>query len=513
MNYNGGLILGCTKRERGCGALGRDPGASRPSGSGKATIEGMVNRATDGILSRSLRKAREAWREMGRAMGAKAGGKKASYFSARELKRLRQTMQECVAGVGGEVSARIRAGELGERYRGLDDRGRREFLRLIATEFGPDPEAVRPAIRAYLESPTPAARRQAEARLRETLISPRNRILTQFNALPEGVKFLVDLRSDVLRYAQEDPDLALFEQEIAALLASWFDVGFLELKRITWNSPASLLEKLIAYEAVHEIRSWDDLRDRLDSDRRCYAFFHPRMPNEPLIFLEVALVRDLAHSIQALLDESAPPLDPAKAEAAIFYSISNTQKGLRGISFGNFLLKHVIDDLSRDFPKLKIFATLSPVPGFRRWLEGRVQRSEPLLNAVQAKRLQAAGFGSADALLQVLESPHWWRDGSLGEALREPLLKLCARYLLEEKEGERPLDPVARFHLGNGARLERLNWLADTSEKGMRQSVGIMVNYVYAPADMEKNHERFAREGYVAASRAVFKLAQPGRRD
>jgi malonyl-CoA decarboxylase len=335
------------------------------------------------------------------------------------------------------------------------------------------------------------------------------KLLTQFNALPEGIKFLVDLRSDVIRYAKDDPSLAPLGEDLKGLLAAWFDVGFLDLRQITWDSPASLLEKLSAYEAVHEMRDWSDLKNRLDADRRCFAFFHPRMPNEPLIFVEVALVSGLADNIQALLDVNAPAGDPRMADAAIFYSISNAQKGLAGISFGDFLIKRVVDLLSAEFPRLKTFATLSPIPGFAAWLNQVLGEGEPgLLAAAERKALAGAqGRGNKGTLKQVLSSSDWVGDSNLARALRAPLLRLCARYLLQAKrENGRALDSVAHFHLSNGARIERLDWLADTSPKGLRQSAGIMVNYLYRRADIEANHEAYAGEGFIAASSSVSGL-------
>jgi malonyl-CoA decarboxylase len=263
------------------------------------------------------------------------------------------------------------------------------------------------------------------------------------------------------------------------------------LQRITWNSPASLLEKLIQYEAVHEIRSWNDLRNRLDSDRRLYAFFHPRMPMEPLIFVEVALTKKLAGDVQELLDESAPVLNPQRADTAIFYSISNTQHGLRGVSFGNFLLKRVVEDLKRDFPQLKTFATLSPMPQFVSWLK----RNPDAL----------AGL---DLDLAHLSAGAWAADGTFARRLRDPLQKLGARYLLEAKQDGRPADAVARFHLGNGARIERINWLADKSAKGFKHSLGLMVNYLYDPEQIEANVEAFVGSGSITASAMMRRLAR-----
>jgi len=410
------------------------------------------------------------------------------------LAQLRKQLQECAAGTGGEVSARNRAAKLGETYLGLDDAGRHEFLRRIALDFGPDPAKVDAAHRAWQTAVGTPGQWDAEADLRAALRSSRIRILTQFNALPQGVKFLVDLRTDLLRFLEKDEELAVLDRELESRLTAWFDVGFLELQRITWQSPASLLEKLIQYEAVHEIRSWNDLRNRLDSDRRLYAFFHPRMPQEPLIFVEVALTKALADNIQALLDEHAPVFDPARADTAIFYSISNTQAGLRGVSFGNFLLKRVIDDLKRDFPQLKTFATLSPLPQFAAWLKRAPEASAAL-----------AGLGLTLAQLQ---SGEWAQDKAAARRLRDPLEALGARYLYAARQNGRPFDPVARFHLGNGARIERISFLADASAKGFKQSCGLMVNYLYDPEEIEQNVEAFVGEDRIAASAAVRRQAK-----
>ena len=369
---------------------------------------------------------------------------------------------------------------------------------MIALEFGPDPGKVAAAHAAYQAAVGSDAQWDAEAELRAALRSSRLRILTQFNAIPQGVKFLVDLRADLLRYLDEDPGLAPLDRELESRLAAWFDVGFLELSRITWNSPAALLEKLIQYEAVHAIRSWTDLKNRLDSDRRLYAFFHPRMPMEPLIFVEVALTDHLADNVLVLLDENAPVFDARRADTAIFYSISNTQTGLRGVSFGNFLLKRVIDDLQRDFPRLRHFATLSPLPGFAAWVNK------------QAAELAVEGLGLDAA---ELAAGAWTQDAAMARRVNEALAEMAARYLTQAKarrgDGRQPLDAVARFHLGNGARIERLNPLGDTSEKGLQQSFGMMVNYQYELDELEENVENFAREGIIATSAAVRRLARP----
>jgi malonyl-CoA decarboxylase len=413
----------------------------------------------------------------------------------KRLDEWRRQLVECAEAKGGEVSARSRAAALALTYLELDDAGRRAFLRLISLEFGPAPERVAQAHEAYQRAVGTPGQWDAETALRAVLRSARIRILTQFNAIPQGVKFLVDLRADLLRYLEEDAELAPLDRELESRLAAWFDVGFLELARITWNSPAALLEKLIQYEAVHEIRSWTDLKNRLDSDRRLYAFFHPRMPMEPLIFVEVALTDRLADSIQALLDENAPVFDACRADTAIFYSISNTQAGLRGVSFGNFLLKRVIDDLQRDFPKLRHFATLSPLPGLAAWA-----RRNPQALADAGLELDAAQLAAGE----------WRQDATAARRINEALAQLVARYLTLAKagrgDGRLPLDPVARFHLGNGARIERINPLGDSSPKGMQQSFGVMVNYLYDLDDLEQNVESFAREGTIAVSAAVRRV-------
>jgi malonyl-CoA decarboxylase len=458
--------------------------------------------ATNGLVSRSLSKMRQ--------MVASATTRKREP-SPREIERVRHQLAECADGRGGEVSTRQRAARLAETYLRLDDAGRLAFLRMIALEFGPDPAAVAAAHEAYQAAVGTDRQWDAEAQLRTAMRSRRLRILTQFNAIPQGVKFLVDLRADLLRFLAEDPLLKPLDRELEARLGAWFDVGFLELQRLTWQSPAALLEKLVEYEAVHEIRSWADLKNRLDSDRRCYAFFHPRMPLEPLIFVEVALVEELASDVQRLLDIEAPLSDPAKASTAIFYSISATQNGLRGVSFGNFLLKRVIDDLQRDFPKLGIFATLSPLPGLVRWANANPESVAAAIGEAGWSRLAAAGVeGPSSSHVRTLfeGGGAWAADAALAAALREPLLRVAAAYLTQASRNRLPVDPVARVLLGNGARVERLNWLADTSPRGLAQSWGIMVNYLYDPARLEANLEAYAREGRIDASPAVRRLVR-----
>ncbi len=451
-----------------------------------------------GLLDRAIRRITTVWRDM------------ASSVAGETDETLDAQMQACLRGRGGEISARNRAARLAETFQTLDEAGRIEFLRTLAS-FDSDPDAVAVAYGAVQAAADPAERATAKAALRQALEPPRLKLLTQFTSIPDGRKFLVDLRGFLLKVRGIDKLLAALDADLRGLLAAWFDIGFLELQRIDWDSSAALLEKLVDYEAVHAIRAWRDLKHRLDSDRRCYAFFHPRMPGEPLIFVEVALVKGLAGSVQSLLDEKAPVLDPKHADTAIFYSISNCQNGLAGISFGNFLIKRVVEELSGEFRNLKTFATLSPIPGFRRWLDGKLKADEPgLLSDEEAASLTAAmtaETGTA-ALTAILAKRGWWRELGLRKAAEPVLVRLCARYLLVEARGKRALDPVAHFHLSNGARVERLNMTGDTSEKGAKESATLMVNYLYDPARIEDWHEDYAGEGKRNASTAVRKLAR-----
>ncbi len=461
----------------------------------------MADLATPGLLDRAIRRITDAWRDM------------AASVAPAEDESIPAQMRACLAARGGEVSARNRAAKLGEAYLAADASGRLAFLRDLAS-FDSDQAAIAQAASRLAEAAAdPAARAAATAALRRALEPPRLRLLTQFTTIPDGVKFLVDLRAELLDLRDSDATLAGLEADLRTLLAAWFDIGFLDLQRIDWNAPAALLEKLVGYEAVHEIRGWRDLKNRLDSDRRCYAFFHPRMPQEPLIFVEVALVQGLAGSVQALLDQKAPVQDPREADTAIFYSISNCQRGLAGISFGNFLIKRVVEVLGAEFRNLRSFATLSPIPGFRRWLDKTLAANQAdLLREGEAAQLQAAAPEAASpaaALASLLARRAWVRDPATAKRLEPVLLRLAAHYLLYEGRDKRAADTVAHFHLSNGARIERLCPLADTSEKGVKESAALMVNYLYDPARIEQHHEDYAGEGRRNAAQAIRRLLKP----
>ncbi len=456
------------------------------------------------LIDRTLGNLRSVWRDI----ASSARETVVALRAGRDEDRWREQMQACLDGRGGEVSARARAAELGRTYLGLDSEGRRRFLILLARDFDVDRAAVDRAVEIFHRAEDPVARGRAERALRHVLEPGRVRLLTQFNGLPEGVKFLVDLRAELIRSGDGEPLLAALEADLKSLLRSWFDVGFLELRRITWDSPASLLEKLVRYEAVHAFRGWEDLKDRLDRDRRCFGFFHPRMPDEPLIFVEVALVEGISASVQALLDEAAPALDPGAADTAIFYSISNCQPGLAGISFGNFLIKRVVDLLQAELPNVRSFATLSPIPGFRRWLDAALARDgDGLLAPAEAERLREVVPATERPMLtELLARRDWHSDAAAETAVKPVLLRLGAQYLVNGRQGQRALDPVAHFHLTNGARVERLNWLADRSGKGLTQSAGMMVNYAYRLGNIDSNHESYTGDGKVIASSGIKAL-------
>jgi malonyl-CoA decarboxylase len=392
----------------------------------------------------------------------------------------------------GEASGALVARELHQVLRILDGSDRHGFQRYLASEFQPDTAALRAAAERYLADISA----EAAAALAQAADPPRQELLRRMNMAPGGTGALIAMRCELAAHLRSEPELKLLDADLKHLFASWFNRGFLELRRIDWQSPAAVLAKLIAYEAVHAIKDWDDLRRRLAPDRRCFAFFHPALPGEPLIFVEVALVEGLATAVAPLLsqdvEEDRAEAQAAAADTAIFYSISNCQDGLRGISFGNFLIKQVVEELQAELPQLKRFSTLSPVPGFRRWLTQQLaEESNP-----------------DAALLPKLARDGWWHDPEQSEPLRAVLMRLCAIYLTRWPSPGNRIDPVARFHLGNGARLERINWLGNTELRAIQESFGIMVNYLYDHDSIENNHEAFVRGGTIVRSPDVDVLMQ-----
>ncbi|MEZ5820766.1 MAG: malonyl-CoA decarboxylase [Xanthobacteraceae bacterium] len=395
----------------------------------------------------------------------------------------------------GEASGVTMAREVLDGYRDLDAEGRLAFFQELANRFGPDQERLKQAIETWRDEPS-----DADASDLHFASEPRRQeLFRRLNRAPGGTGGLVQMRSDLLDLIKGRGELAALDRDVVHLLSSWFNRGFLVLRKIDWSTPANILEQIIRYEAVHEIRDWDDLRRRIDPvDRRCYAFFHPAMPDAPLIFVEVALTETIPAAIAPLLAEQRQPVPTERARTAVFYSISNTQRGLGGISFGSFLIKQVVEELRRELPKLDTFVTLSPVPNFMQWVkEGN---DVPLSDDERT-------------LLENLDKPDWFENAELTAQLRAVLEPLAAHYFLKARTSKgRLIDSVARFHLGNGARLERINWLGDLSPKGLRESAGIMVNYLYRLDDIEKNHEAYANQGEVIASSAVKKLLKGERR-
>ena len=432
-------------------------------------------------------------------------GQKDEALSPRVLRRTLQELQAIIDPRVSEVEGGRRAQAIAAWYRGATPERKRDLWLLMSEQFLADPQKVKTAQAKFAAAVGTPEEAVAEVNYRRATVSPRRRILQRFSVYPGGIQFLVDMRAEMQPTLKQDKRLMALDVEMEYMFSTWFDVGFLDLRRISWDSPASLIEKLIQYEAVHDIKSWADVKNRLDSDRRCYGFFHPRLPGVPLIFVEVALVDRLVSSITPLLDELAAETDLTRATTAIFYSISNTQDGLRGVSFGDSLIKRVVDTLKEEFPRLRVFATLSPIPGFRAWLG---KNMAALLEALDEKERavlgRAVGFEppgathfltAADANLHLTEK----------SAVRQMLMRCAAHYLGQALVDGKPVDPVARFHLGNGARIERLNWAGDPSPKGQKQSYGLMVNYLYDLNRLDKHRTQLA-QGKIPVSSAIQQL-------
>ena len=417
--------------------------------------------------------------------------KKSSIF---KIKRFGiQELSESMMSQKGESSGIMMAKEIIDTYQLLDPKSKLEFFVELAEKFGPSKKKLEVAAEAYLNEPN-----VQQAMALQIAAEPRRQeLIRRLNLAPGSTKELVRMRVDLLELIQDHPELTCVDHDFHHLFNSWFNRGFLVLKKIGWDTPASILEKIIEYEAVHKIKSWDDLRSRIEPpDRFCFAFFHPALIDEPLIFVEVALESSIPSSIQSLLEKNRIPIIPERANTAIFYSISNCQKGLRGVTFGNFLIKQVVEELIQDLPQLKTFVTLSPIPGFRNWLGKEIDN-----DILPLKKLNIKVLGQ-------LENPEWYKLNQKSQELKKVLLQLASEYLFNvRRKNHEPVDPVARFHLGNGARLERINWLGDISKTGIEQSAGMMVNYLYDLDQIEKNHEAFINDKKVIASNEIRKLA------
>jgi malonyl-CoA decarboxylase len=404
----------------------------------------------------------------------------------------------------GEASGLALAQDLARLIRGMTPEALIQFLQVLAREFVGDKAAIEKAVAQWQRQPDDAAL----SALRQAVESPRQELFRRLNMAPDGTATLVELRRCLLELLPQHPELRAIDEDMRHLLASWFNRGFLGLERIDWNTPASVLEKLIRYEAVHEIDGWDDLRLRLAADRRCFGFFHPAMPDEPLIFVEVALLSGMADAIQPLIATDRTIGEPQAADTAIFYSISNCQDGLRGISFGNFLIKQVVSELQAELPNIKTFATLSPIPGLRRAVQDKEAfspaRLEALLGEEAWRLLRYNGYvdpiAGIDGLLNEGEA--------LPPAAQKGLQRLALAYLTQCRRGNGVSDPVGHFHLSNGARLERINIAADLSSKGLQQSFGAMVNYLYEPRSLEENHELYVDTGEVVMPRKLASEAE-----
>ncbi len=405
------------------------------------------------------------------------------------LKTIRQLCQTLL-NRKGEASGTALAKDVVDTFNRMSEEERRGFLQILTEEFGPDAEAISEAAGKYLEA------RDFESMqvLARSLNSPRADLIRMINFAPGGIAAIIKMRELVLSDLKQDKTFLPLEADLFRLLSSWFNRGFLDFQQINWDTPAAILEKIIAYEAVHEIKDWRDLRRRLAEDRSCFAFFHPALHHEPLIFVQVAFTKGIARKIQPLLSEAEGEVSVSQADTAIFYSISNAQTGLKGISFGNFLIKQVVDHISKKMPEIKTYSTLSPIPKFRKWLEKYyIHRKDSVITEEEKAQLL---------------TPNWFENEKKRKQLMKTLTRVCALYLVLEKKGQQPYDPVTRFHLGNGAEIENINWEADISEHGIEQSFGLMVNYKYTPTHIVSNHEAYVNEGKICCSSKVKKLIE-----
>lgn len=393
----------------------------------------------------------------------------------------------------GLASGLALARQVVNRYSLLSQKQKLRFFIELNKKTGPDFKVIQSAAANFSKS-------QNDENLKlltESIKSKRRKLFSRMIMAPDGAKAIVSLREDLLDFLPSHPELTGMDDDVKSLLKSWFNPGFLLLRRIDWNTEAAILEKIIQYEAVHDIYNWSDLKQRLTKDRRCFAWFHPSLEDEPLIFVEIALTRGISSSIQEIFNTNHEM--SRQPDTAIFYSINNCQKGLKSIPLGNFLIKFVVMQLSMDVPTIKTFSTLSPVPGFAKWLEAELKSGK-------------SEFIDADDIdiLKLSGDATWLKHAKKRKALEKPLMKACATYLLSAKRNDKPLDVVARFHFGNGAQLYRLNWMGNTSTHGMEESCGIMVNYLYDPKQIESNHEAYVQKGELSVSKSVNKYQSTG---
>ncbi len=391
----------------------------------------------------------------------------------------------------GEAMGTALACAVVNAYNDMSEEEKFNFYQLLINDYNPKNDDILHWADQYRSNQS----QENLDQLRNAIEPPRQHLIRRINMSPTGTPTLVQMRHHLQSLLDEHEEFQPIDDDLKHLLESWFNRGFLKIRSIDWKSPAHILEKLIAYEAVHEMNGWDDLRRRLEDDRRCFAFFHPALKDEPLIFVEVALVKGLATAIQPLLAPREDNHEEEQPDTAIFYSISNCQEGLKGISFGNFLIKQVVMELQEELPKLTQFSTLSPIPGFRRWLDKTLNYAP--CDLIDAEEQQ---------LLETIKQVDWPQQNAENEALKALLLKLCAHYLLNEKRGALPLDPVARFHLGNGAQIGQINWMGDTSENGVKQSATLLVNYRYELNKVEENHEAYINNNEIAYAKKVSDL-------
>jgi len=445
------------------------------------------------LVRSTVQRLDASFREAGEAM------------SPRLLRRTLELLRAVVDPSISEAEGGRRAAAMATIYVNSTRERRFDLWLLMSEMFVSDPQVLARARAQFDKAVGTVDEAAAEVHFRRATVSPRRKLLQRFANFPKGLQFLVDMRAELQPYLKSEKRLAALDVEMEYIFVTWFDIGFLELRRITWDSPASLIERLIQYEAVHDIKSWADVKNRLDSDRRCYGFFSPRMPDIPLIFVQVALLNEIPTSVVPLLDESAAAADLKAASVAVFYSISNTQVGLRGVPFGDSLIKRVVEALCEEFPKLRTFVTLSPIPGYRGWLQKKVSSLMAVVDRRIVKQIDALPFdqpGPEHKLIAASEDSALLAEHAV---LRSLHLSFAAQYLRQITDAGEPLDPVARFHLGNGARVQRLNWAADPSSKGVKQSYGMMVNYLYDLKRLDRNRQLLA-QGKVASSTEIDRL-------